>query len=693
MRALFRGAVLLLAVEGGGAAQEPPPAPPSPELVLQNLAPAARREGAAVVVPFAAGTVRETPPWHVPDQPTAWQPFGARWPDGSLRQALCLFVAELPAIGETRVTLAPGPGPELPAGDIAMPPATIEVVVRQGERIARAQPVRVADLESNALRRVELRRARLGDSGLLAELIVTAWRDQGHAWIDAAVFFSDPRLPAMQCEVDELAIEVRGMALFLRHAGRLGITQSTSDEGSRAVLLGKNVIGDGQGLRRTGVLLPKASGDARADSTAFAALFAPLLGATRWRDSGAFGPFGLVPEPPPWLQGSALKAYFAKLHRAFVAAERPGGDPFGLFSHGLAKMAGQTGDQGDFGTVKLSLVAASGLPSHLLEVELSMLQEGCRPVHFFEVDGSPVEPTAHPEWVVWSGRTHWHPGVSKDRLGKSGEGPFETHAWTGKDREHWSSNYLSAFALLTGAHWARAELQNEARLYVAGQTVDPKLTTSGIGAPRGGGRTELAAAWNLLVTGDEALRARMHERMDLVYRPQWAGKDMPAELVRPLSVNLPDPRMLQGKHNYWNPWQDATAAVGFAAHHLVTGNRNARELAEALAINVVRHGWRFTPKENEVAMVIRWLDGESLTEEQWQGRDPTLFAGSEGTAFTEWSVGAVEIARVAAARDGDTALAEKCAAIQQRMRSSRRPPPDGGIDRFGEWDAVRWPLQ
>lgn len=697
-RSSHRRATLLLplAMSAALAAQQPAGGPEPPAaarvLVLQNLAPFARREGAAVVVPFAAGTCPDTPELHVAGAATCWQPFGARWPDGSWRQALCLFTAQLPALGEAALELAPGRGDPLPTGDVAMPAATIEFVARVSGATVRVQPSRVHDLEANALRRVELRRARLGDTGLVAEVIVTAWRDQPHAQADVAVFFSDPRLPAMQCDVEELAIECRGMALVLRHAGSLGITQTMTGDGSRTVLLQQRPIGDGQGLRRTGALVPRLHGDGSlADSTAKAAAVAPLLGGTAWTQSGAFGPFGVVPPVPPWLQGGILRAYLAQAHRAFVARDRPGGDPFGVFGHGLARMAGQTGDQADFGVVKLTLVAASALPSQLLEVELSVLQEACRPVHFFEADGSPVDPAAHPDWVVWSGRTHWHGGVSKDRLGKPVPEPrYEAHGWTGKDREHWSNNYLAAFALLTGSHWARAELQNEGRLYLAGQTIDPALTTSHGGAPRGAGRTALAAAWNLLVTGDAALRARMDERMDRVYFVEWAGRELAADQVRPMAVCNPDARMLQGKYRYWNPWQEGLAAIGFAAHHRVTGNANARALAEALAANMVRHGWLLTDSRNEVAMVQRWLDGTPLTLEQWLGGDPTMIAGSGDTAFTEWAFGAVEIARAASARDGDAALRDRCVEIQRRLRGARRPPPDGGMDRFGEWDAVAW---
>lgn len=668
-------------------------APATPMLTLQNLAPAARREGAAVVVPFAPGAWRDVPELHVPDTPTCWQPFGARWPDGSLRHALCLFVAELPALGERSLQLVAGKGPDLPMGAVAMPAARLWFVATVGGATVRVEPARVGDLEDNVLRRVELRRARLGDTGLLAEAIVTAWRDQPHAQCDVAVWFSDPRTPAMQCDVGELAIECEGMALALRHTGALGITHAATPTGSRSVLLKGRPLGDGQGLRRAGALVPALQGDGSlADTTTYAAAMAPLLGATTWRDSGAFGPFGVVPELPPWLRGIALRNHLAREHAAFVARDKPGGDPFGCFRHGLQRFAGQTGDQADFGVVKLSLVAASGMPSQLLEAELSVLQEGCRPVHFFEDDGRPVEPDEHPDWNVWSGRTHWHPEMSKDRLGKPVPEPkFETHGWTGKDREHWSSNTLGAFALLTGAHWAREELRNEGRLYRGGQTLAPRFSTSHAGAPRGAGRTALAAAWNVLATDDRALAARMDARMTQVYAREWSGRDLPPDRVRPMLVCEPDGRMLQGKHRYWNPWQDATAAVGFAAHARVTGDATAAKLAEALAQNAVRFGWLVTPTQHEVAMAIRWLDGAPLTDAQWAANDPTLTQSSANTAFSEWSVGAVEIARVAAVRDGDEALAARCLDIQRRMRGGRRAPPDGGIDRFAEWDAVRWP--
>lgn len=692
--------------ESPGASKPSPPKPKQAqpelarpkgtrEIIIQNLAPYDRRQGVAVVVPFAPGVAANAPHLTVNDLHTTWQPFGARWPDGSWRQALCLFRVTVPRLSEVRLPLIAS---HVIHGDrdIAMPEASFTFVVTRGKQVDKVEPVRVRDLEVNSMRRVELRRARIGKSGLVAELIVTAWRDERHADVSVAVFFSDPTKKAMQVHVDEVAVECRNMGLVLRHANLLGVRQTLMPYGSRTVLLSGRAIGDGQGLRRVGVAVPPLDGNRATDDTLRAAAIAPLLASTSWQGTGAFGPFGVVPAPPPWLNGDKLRMYFARRHQVFVRRQQPGGDPFGVGPHGLQRMAGQTGDQADFGVCKLSEVAWSGLPSMLLEVEASIVQEACRPVHYFETDASPVDSANHPDWIVWSGRTHWHGGVSKDRLGKPvPEPPYEAHGWTGKDRQHWSSNYLSAYALLTGAHWARLELENEARLYLAGQTLDPKFTTSNCGAPRGAGRVALAASWNLCATDNERLRERMEQRMDRIYFQQWTGRKMPAGKVRPMAVSGPDDRLLRGKHAFWNPWQDAIAAVGFAAQHRMTGNQNARTLAEALATNAVRHGWLVDARGNEVAMAMRWLDGEPFTKKQWASRDDTLVQWSFGTAFSEWSIAAVEIARVVAKRDGDEELETRARTIQTAMRRARRPPATeypylSGLDRFGEWDAVVW---
>ena len=657
-------------------------------LTLVNPSRWARTEGVSCVVPFARGEVQVLPDLHVEGSATVWQPFGARWPDGSLRQALCLFRASLLPAAETEVRLVPGPGPALPEEPFRWPEANLTFVLRHGDAVERAIPLPVQVLEDNELRKVALLRARIGTSLLVAEAIVTAWRGQPHAWVDLAVTSSNPTRPEMEQPIGELAVETRDMVLRMRHAGRQGMQQSADEHGCRIVLLRDTVLGDGMCLRRSGTLLPRLAGDGGpGDQTLQAAAEGPVLAATAWGPSGAFGPFGFVPAPPPWLVGDQIRLVQAARHRSFVAGDKPGGDPFAAGPWGLAKQAGQTGDQFDFGVVKLPSVAVSGHPTFLHEVEWSVLQESLRPVHFHEADGTPVRAADHPEWIVWSGRTHWHGGVSRDRLGKPHPEPrYETHGWTGKDREHWSTNVLGAYTQLTGAHWARVEMQHEITAYLAGQTIDPRFSTSGAGAPRGAGRTALAACWLWLCTGDAALLARIHERCDLVYLPQWAGRNLAEGMVRPMAVMRPDARMLQGKHPYWTPWQDAMAATGFEATFRLTGNESARVLAEELALNVVRHGWKVDEKECIVATAMQWREGAPIPSDELAAGDPTVVLWSYGTAFSQWALAAVEIARATALERGDAALAARAEEIQRRVRSERQRPAEGLYDRMGEWD-------
>ena len=181
-------AVAALLLFGCPSAQSPD----RPELVVQNLAPFARDEWVQVVVPFAEGEVKGLPELHVDGRTTVWEPFGARWPDGSLRQALCLFHAELAKIGELRTHLVPGRGEEPAAYRAALPDHELEIVAKIGDRRVAAKLPEVEVLAENAARRVSVLRGRIGDTGLVAEATLEQYSGQSHAWFGIGVFFSDP---------------------------------------------------------------------------------------------------------------------------------------------------------------------------------------------------------------------------------------------------------------------------------------------------------------------------------------------------------------------------------------------------------------------------------------------------------------------------------------------------------------------
>ncbi len=675
--------------------QETTPEPKQEQrwITVQNLAPAAREEWAQVVVPFAKGQVTESPDLHVQGLPTVWQPFGARWDDGSWRQALCFFPMAMQGLSERKLLLQAGPGPELDTKFDSDPSAELDLrfVLQNGQQEFIGKPELVCLLEENPARQVTLLRCRLGDSGLLAEVILTRYHNQEIMPLDIAVFFSDPNSSDMQREVELLSLQCQGMDLQFYHGPALGMSKQTREDGIQYSILQNASLGDGQGIRRTGVLLPTAADAENPESSsAIAAATCPLLAATTWSDSQAFGPFGLVPQSPPWLRGNLGRRAMAKRHANFARQSQTTGNPFQHYPFSLAKYPGQTGNQADFGLLKLSPVARSGLPSFLWEVELSVLQEACRPVHMFEGNGEPLQASDHPDWVVWNGRTHWNSKVSVDRLGKPAPQPkFDSHGWAGKDRQHWSSNYLCAYYLLTGKHWALREIENDVQLFMACQTIKEGQVTSKSGAPRAAGRCMLAGCWYYLCTGDADLLQRMHLRMQLAHLPYWQHRELPTDKVRTMSVMRPDPRVLKGQHAYWVPWQDALACVGYAAFYRLSGNPLAKEMADGLSLNVLRHGWRITQKGAQVGYALSWLDeGLGLSEAEKQLDDGKL-ATWAGGGIGIWSLPAVEWARQAAEAQGMRELAGKAAHILGLLRASRRPGKDGWWDDLSEWDALR----
>jgi hypothetical protein len=308
-------------------------------LTVQNLAPIERAEWIACSVPFAEGVAAGVPALHVDGLPTVWQPFGARWPDGSVRQALCFFRRPLRALEEVTLGLVEGAGPAVaPDGQEAFEVPDSHglrfVVVLDGQEFAAAPPF-VRFVEDNAARRTALYRGRIGESGFVVELTVEWMRGQDHAYCGFGVFFSDPSTTALTRHVDELAVESAGPFLFLRHTTPVGTVPSRSAQGTRAVLLKDDHLGDGQGFRRNGVLVPGLESGTDADAmrrnaTIRAALLCKPLAATSWSDSGAFGAFGFVPPPPPWLrEPQALRAAMARKHTEFVRwSSEQAGDPF-----------------------------------------------------------------------------------------------------------------------------------------------------------------------------------------------------------------------------------------------------------------------------------------------------------------------------------------------------------------------------
>jgi hypothetical protein len=387
-----------------------------------------------------------------------------------------------------------------------------------------------------------------------------------------------------------------------------------------------------------------------------------------WR--GKWGPFGVIPE-----FGFTEAAYRAEMDRWRGTMATPRG-PWAAPDLGLAPTAGQTGGQQDFGATKLgpALTLPGGAPLHAFHALQAAYAEAHRPGGFREADGTAVWPAFHPNWVTWAAYTHFHPSVSSDRLGKGTQPtPSWGGGWTGKDRQHWSSNNLCGAYSLTGSPLLLALIEREARQILSGETLDPRLSTSGIGAPRGIGRTLLTAAWIDCCLPDGELRLAMRERVrarcELI---EAATRPAPGVSLAPLGLQI-DPRVLGGITAV-QPWQEALGIIGLRAAELRFGGATAVACKATLARvcpTFIDHGWWQSGVTWLMADAFAWNNGQPLPASAYPG---PLVERNEG--FEEWSWGAVMIS-VRFMPDSDRA-----ARILVAM-----PPAESVAD--AEWRAVR----
>ena len=128
--------------------------------------------------------------------------------------------------------------------------------------------------------------------------------------------------------------------------------------------------------------------------------------ATNWPASGAFGPFGKIADPPPWWTDDGLWNQQTELDEFRTLVSTRGTD-WADRQFGLLPNAAGVGDQYDFGTSNFGDVVRSTYPHRIEEMRYGAAEEAMRPVHHREWNGDIVRRVNRPNWISWSGRTHW----------------------------------------------------------------------------------------------------------------------------------------------------------------------------------------------------------------------------------------------------------------------------------------------
>jgi hypothetical protein len=220
---------------------------------------------------------------------------------------------------------------------------------------------------------------------------------------------------------------------------------------------------------------------------------------------------------------------------------------------------------------------------------LSALKLTARPCHHLEADGRQADPVDHPQCVFWSGRPHWHPVVSPDQLGKTqGITIADTNGWMGPDREHWLYNTVAAAARLTGSPALQWELEQQARLFLFGETVTPGVSTSGADAARSIGWAGILVVhlWRNLEDRGLAKRVadRWVERVTDIYVPALGNRPFDVWDVR-----QSDPRL--GPGLWWMAWQQSIGSYGLDLACEVLGVPAGRQLALQGARACLTYNW------------------------------------------------------------------------------------------------------
>jgi len=251
------------------------------------------------------------------------------------------------------------------------------------------------------------------------------------------------------------------------------------------------------------------------------------------------------------------------------------GDFYDERRFGIGRQPSAAGDKEDFGATKGTYVVVGREPKALHMLAYSAYADVYRPgAGFFEPDAAgtlvPLDPDAHPDWQTWSDYTHYHPGVSPDRLGKTASGfgfpNLDATGYAGYDDQHRSQNTLCAVLALWDDPLAESIIQMRS-------IPDQKMLRGRVGATRAVGR--LSGAWSqyVLLLDDGTARRRFLDRIDeklqVVHDKSLLNAPGPVKVI---AKGGPDPRKqvyYPPSHarvgelaEWWSVWEHGLYAVG-----------------------------------------------------------------------------------------------------------------------------------
>ncbi len=330
---------------------------------------------------------------------------------------------------------------------------------------------------------------------------------------------------------------------------------------------------------------------------------------------------------------------------------------FGHFepiSIGIGKTPGQTGKQEDFGATKGTHVVLSNEVSYIPALQFASYYELFRGINHYEENGEKLKAEDHPQWITWSGRTHWHPGVSPDRLGKEGDPPPGT-GWWGYDDQHRSQNNFAAYAMLTDDPLIDDQMAHQLEVDKASYRI--KLPNYGAGAARAQGRQIGCWAQFLTLTEGEQMQEWKKLIDSRVHQSASQNSMLVNGPMKALAVISPDGRKRIYKDGQLaatvSMWEHGLAIVGLYNAYKNNPTSELKYVLTAVSETLLQFGWFVEQGRRYVVGDIMWNDGAAVELKRsngWdeQGTNPMTqqFVYTEnGRGINEWTMAGLRVAR------------------------------------------------
>ena len=412
----------------------------------------------------------------------------------------------------------------------------------------------------------------MGRVGPLVVDIWFRWYPSQPAWIqvESYVTFSDQSTPDMEYTSPELRLEF----------GRGDMVYPLGNIKNNVLLKDGTRFGDGQAMANAFYLVFADRVRNASEWATFGALSEQHVAGVGIRRLWADGNPRYNGDAHAWAQHNRLAAFGA------LDSWAP---PF----IGAAPNSGVTGAQEDQVFVRMEPMMD---PSAAPLVVAAAMKMANRPNNHRNRNGSIVnfENQSDSRLIFWSGRPHWHTGVSPNQLGKVGKivGGF-SGGWFGPDREHTLYNTVGAAARYSNSRAVEQVLRHVAECYLLQDTVQPGWSTSGPDASRSIGWAGILVVWLDRELEDRELAsrvtARWRNRVRLVYVPQLT-KDL-AEAGGWWDKRLDNRLGLPAGVLGVMPWQSSIGAWGmdYACRHV--GPRQGLPVALQQAKQCVDLDW------------------------------------------------------------------------------------------------------